>query len=451
MNNKIHPNQSTSCHRAVGSAIYCPQVRCPARTEGTRRQAGTFLLPGKGAQAPRARAERRPPPQRRVLAHGHFGQTTGTSWLGSGSRSCSKPPPRDLGAPPKVSVSQSRPPSRPLRSTLDRSRRRGRRPAPPGRGGPRERVGRGAPAGHAVAPAPRWQGRGPRGASRLGRRRSRPLPHRVEPPLTGSHLGRLRAAAAPLLSRGRRVAPSTDSGLAVGRAAPAVPAGLALRPAPGAAAARRPARPASLSRSAPAAAAAAGARSSWPRACAGRRRTRTRVRAEVSPPNTPARPPARAPPLGRGPAARCRRQRAPRAGPLGSPWPGARPRRSVGEERGTGRERLWHKGDAGVLKPAPASLSSRPWLRGGLGGGLNFLPEAQTGEYGSQPINQRPLAPFAERGLGRAPEASLASQTLPNIWPSQTWKEAMCVRCLQPRPCAEWADGGWVPYQKVSF
>lgn len=133
MNNKIHPNQSTSCHRAVGSAIYCPQVRCPARTEGTRRQAGTFLLPGKGAQAPRARAERRPPPQRRVLAHGHFGQTTGTSWLGSGSRSCSKPPPRDLGAPQRCqSVRAALPPARSGPRWTARAAEGGGRPRPEG-------------------------------------------------------------------------------------------------------------------------------------------------------------------------------------------------------------------------------------------------------------------------------------------------------------------------------
>lgn len=167
----------------------------------------------------------------------------------------------------------------------------------------------------------------------------------MAPPGCGARAGRYRtawgrhspartsaASALPLLSSAAGAAQPhlPTQGLAVGRAAPAVPAGLALRPAPGAAAARQPARPASLSRSAPAAAAAAGARSSRPRACAGRGGARGLVRAEVSPSQPP---PSPAPPLGCGLAARCCHQRAPRAGPLGSPFPCTRPQRSVGEER----------------------------------------------------------------------------------------------------------------------
>lgn len=197
---------------------------------------------------------------------------------------------------------------------------------------------KGRPAGDAwgegrARDTPRLPRPGGRGGARVAPPglglRGRPLPHRVGPPLTGSHLGRLRAAA-PLISRGRRAAPSTDSG-ARGRAGdfrrPRRP-----RPSPGSGRCRcPPARAASLSQPLRSRRRRRGAL--LPASRVRRtRRARGLVRAEIPPlPRQP--PPSPAPPLGCGLAARCYHQRALRAGPLGSPWPSARPPRSVGEER----------------------------------------------------------------------------------------------------------------------
>lgn len=246
-----------------------------------------------------------------------------TSWLRSGSRSYNEPPPRESPGPQRC---QSEPPSRPPRSKQKRQRRRGRRPAPPGRGGPRGRVGargaggtrRGSRAQVAGA-GPAWRLRAgalepavtaPRGAAT---HRLAPRP----PPRRRSSL-QPRAPHSPIYRLGAR-------GRAGGSRRPRRP-----RPPPGSGRRRcPPARAASFSQ---------------PLHSRRRRRRRgalllasrvrrtpgsARARARGVSPPPPHRAPGLAPPLGRGPAARCCRQRAPRPGPLGSPWSGARPPRSV--------------------------------------------------------------------------------------------------------------------------
>lgn len=285
-----------------------PQVRCPAGTEGRKRQAPFCFQ----TNVPRLRehALSGDRPRRGVCSPtATLAKQLETSWLRSGSRSCNKPPPRESPGPQRC---QSEPPARPPRSTLKRQRRRGRRPAPPGRGGPRGRVGargagrtrRGSRAQVAGA-GPAWRLRAgalepavtaPRGAA-THRLTPRPPPRRrssLQPRVPRSPIYRLGA-------RGR----------AGGSRRPRRP-----RPPPGSGRRRcPPARAASLSQPLRSRRRRRGALLLASRV----RRTpgSARARARGAPP--PHRAPGLAPPRGRGPAARCCRQRAPRPGPLGSP------------------------------------------------------------------------------------------------------------------------------------
>lgn len=396
-NNKIHPNQSTSCHRAVGSAIYAPQVRCPVGTQGRKRQA-PFLLPDKCAQAARARAERRPPPQRRVLAHGHFGQTTGNlvaqKWQPELQRAASP----GISGPPKVSVRTSLPPA-PVQAEAPAPQREAAGPARKGRpAGARGGEGRGRDTpwlprpggrGGARVASPGWGARAGRYRTAWGRHSPARTSAASAPPLLSSAAG---AAQPHLPTRGSR------SG---GRLPPSPPASPSAR-------LRAPPLP-------------AGPRGQL-------------LSAAPLPPPPP--PPGRAPPgLARAPDAReragsCARSLPPpspprtRSGPAPRPWPRRQVLPPEGPAAGsprvalvwrasaavcvsgarTGREPLWHKGDAGVLEPAPAP-PSHPWLGGGLGGGMGFLPEAHPESMAHTRPTKGPLARFRARGLGRDPEA----------------------------------------------
>jgi hypothetical protein len=166
-NNQRHPNQSTSCHRAVRSCIYSPPACRPAKIEVGEEKAGTFLLSGKcvqlgehalsgdrprrGVCSPTATLAKQLEPRGSEVAAG-----VAASLLPG------------ISEPPKVSVpAPARSLARPGPRRGARAAEGGGRPRPEGaaRGG---RVGRGAREGHATAPAPRWQGRGPRGAAGLG-------------------------------------------------------------------------------------------------------------------------------------------------------------------------------------------------------------------------------------------------------------------------------------------
>lgn len=267
-----------------------------------------------------------------------------TSWLRSSSRSCNKPPPRESPGPQRC---QSEPPARPPRSTQKRQRRRGRRPAPPGRGGPRGRVGargagrtrRGSRAQVAGA-GPAWRLRAgalepavtaPHGAA-THRLAPRPPPRRrssIQPRVPRSPIYRLGA-------RGR----------AGGSRRPRRP-----RPPPGSGRRRcPPARAASLSQPLRSRLRRRGALLLASRV----RRTpgSARARARGAPP-----PPPRTRP---GPAPRPwpRRQvlppEGPAAGSLRVALAGRASAAVCARRAGTDQEPHWHKGDTGVLEPAPA-------------------------------------------------------------------------------------------------
>lgn len=235
-----------------------------------------------------------------------------------------------ISEPLKVSVpgaSRLAPsPARPLRSTPRRPQRRGRRPAPPGRGGPRgTRGARGArgtrrgsraqvagagPAWRRQAGSPGPAVTAPRGAA-THRLAPRPPPRRrssLQPRAPRSPIYRLRGSRS-----GGRLPPSPPASPSARLRAPPLPAGPRGQPLSAA-----PLPPPPPGRAPPGLARAPDAVE----------RADSCARRFPLPP-----PPSPAPPLRCGLAARCCHQRAPRAGPLGSPWLSACPQRSVGEER----------------------------------------------------------------------------------------------------------------------